>query len=102
MTRREYGRALVKGERQPLYGPPLVKARPKPGPHSIPWRWRATSRSVGTNFNRLEAPYYAPPQVFFESENAQKWPGDVERPHRSGAHLLARSTHREARYLDAT
>jgi len=58
------------------------------------------SKRAGQNFDRLEAPYYAPPRVF-ASENAQKWPGDVEGRTVLALTLLARSTHREARYLDA-
>ena len=57
------------------------------------------SKRAGQNFDRLETPYYAPPRVF-ESENARKWPGDVEGRTVLALTLLARSTHREARYLD--
>ena len=58
------------------------------------------SKRAGRNFDRLETPYYAPPRVF-ESENARKWPRDVEGRAALALTLLARSTHREARNLDA-
>jgi hypothetical protein len=58
------------------------------------------AKRAGQDFDRLEAPYYAPPRVF-ESENARKWPGDVEGRTVLALTLLARSTHRETRYLDA-
>ena len=83
-----------------MHGPPLIKGVPQPVAFDSVEVAGDLSKRAGQNFDRLEAPYYAPPRVF-ESENARKWPGDVEGRTVLALTLLARSTHREARYLDA-
>lgn len=56
-------------------------------------------RRAALNFDRLESPIYQPPAVF-RSESADSWPGDWEGRVLLGVTLLARGTHRDARYLD--
>ena len=56
------------------------------------------AKRSGQNFDRLETPYYEPPQVF--QDDSQKWPGDIEGRTVLALTLLSRGTHRKAMFLD--
>ena len=59
------------------------------------------AKRAGQNYDRLESDIYQPPLVFENPFGSSKtWPGDWEGRTVLGLTLLARSTHREARYLD--
>jgi len=97
MTRREMVALL--GAAPAVTWAAAQKGVPQPVPFDSVEVAGDLSKRARQNFDRLEAPYYAPPRVF-ESENARKWPGDVEGRTVLALTLLARSTHREARYLN--